>query len=241
MDYEIQNRKVYIIDTDGVYHPESRRTHDVLENLKQGQHLCCVEEPPEDWQLPAKCRIFTRQQLLRIEEQKWKIEVEARKKTPSKIVKVLELNWSIDNNDLAHRLVKVREFLGKGNRLSITISPKKRGKVADREQAEELLRKLRQVVQEGDGARLGWKEYQAMEGEILKTVKLNFEGKMDAQAQAAERERIKGEEEEARAEEKENTLDWGKPVTLAKLAKREKWKRKQEQKENESWQTPVGW
>ena len=42
--------------------------------------------------------------------------------------KTIELNWAIDGNDLGHRLQRIKDFLGKGNRVEVMMAPKRKGR-----------------------------------------------------------------------------------------------------------------
>ena len=88
--------------------------------------------------------------------------------------KALELNWGIDNNDLGHRLTKVKEFLGKGYKVEILCAPKRRAKkTANMEEAEELVRRIKEAIDGVEGA----KERKGMEGKLLQRVTIFAEGK----------------------------------------------------------------
>lgn len=175
---------------------------------------------------------------------------EAKKKHPGKIVKILELNWAIDNNDLAHRIGKMKEFLGKGFRVEITISPKRKGKKATVEEKEELLAKLREAVSGEEGKAKGWSEWKQMDGLVdppppeegepviarhkIGVITLHFQGKVDPEAAAkemAEEEMVRqieperGEEKLKGKEEKDQKKE--KVLTAAQLKKRDKWKKKE--------------
>lgn len=95
------------------------------------------------------------------------------KKKSHQVAKELELNWAIDGNDLAHRLNKLQEMLEKGMRVEILLAGKKRGRRATRDEAETVLRRIRERVAQVDGA----KEWKAMEGRILQQATLFLEGK----------------------------------------------------------------
>jgi translation initiation factor IF-3 len=79
--------------------------------------------------------------------------------------KTLELNWAIDKGDLGHRLDKMKTFLEKGLKVEIVLASKRRGKQATEEEAQLLLRKIKDAVKEVDGA----KEMKPMEGKLLRT------------------------------------------------------------------------
>ncbi len=87
--------------------------------------------------------------------------------------KTIELNWAIDRNDLSHRIAKMKVFLGKGYRVEVVLAPKKKGRRATDEDADQVMRRIKEAVGEVSGA----KEIKPMEGKILGTTTLYFEGK----------------------------------------------------------------
>lgn len=224
---------VNVIDLNNVFHPE-QRTRNVLQDLNLRTHqLVCVTKPPDDWKLPAICKVMTNEQVREMEQREKQLAKEAKKKDPHSVVKQLELNWAIDANDLGHRMKKMREFLGRGYRLEVIVSPKRRGRKADVEEAQAVLDKLREVVMDEEGQKLGWKEWKAMDGELAAVATLYFEGKV-SKAAAAEMEASLSEsapEEEVKREkevEKQTESEKGKVKALTdkQLAKRDKWKNK---------------
>ena len=94
-------------------------------------------------------------------------------KNPGATIKTIELNWAIDGNDLGHRLNKVKEFLGKGFKVEVVLAEKRKGRKATEEEAQDLLRRIREAVKEVDGAR----ESKPMEGKLLKPATIYAEGK----------------------------------------------------------------
>ncbi|KAF4550615.1 Hypothetical protein D9617_16g014030 [Elsinoe fawcettii] len=95
------------------------------------------------------------------------------KKLAPEGVKIIELNWAIADGDLGHRLKKVEEFLNARRRVEVVIAPKRRGKKATREEAERVLRTVKDAVGKVDGA----KETRPMQGQVGGVVSLMLEGK----------------------------------------------------------------
>jgi translation initiation factor IF-3 len=87
--------------------------------------------------------------------------------------KTLELNWAIDQGDLRHRLEKMKKFLEKGLRVEIALASKRKGKQATPEEAQALLKRIREVVKEQ-----GAKELKPMEGQMLRAATL-YLGKVE--------------------------------------------------------------
>ena len=86
--------------------------------------------------------------------------------------KTIELNWAIDGNDLEHRLHRMRDFLGKGNKVEVMMAPKRKGRKATEEEARVLVQRIREAI-EREGAR----ESKTMEGKLLGTATIYAEGK----------------------------------------------------------------
>ncbi|KAH6680228.1 hypothetical protein B0J14DRAFT_578119 [Halenospora varia] len=145
-----------------------RATRLVLAGLDpKTEVLLMVSEASAD--KPAICKIQNKQELYRREK-------EARKgkgKVPSQTTKTIELNWAIEQGDLAHRMDRLREFLGKGFKVEILLAKKRKGRVATPEEGTALVNKIKEIITEG-----GWKESKAQEGELGKQVTIFAEGKV---------------------------------------------------------------
>ncbi|KAI4196535.1 MAG: hypothetical protein LQ348_002281 [Seirophora lacunosa] len=111
-------------------------------------------------------------------------QAKAEKSRPRKdfaaTVKEVEINWSISQNDLNHRLKRLREFLEQGRRVEVALGKRKkkgwmRRKDVTDEQADGILKQIRLAVEEVDGAR-EWKE---MEGQVKSTLVMHFEAKKE--------------------------------------------------------------
>jgi translation initiation factor IF-3 len=94
-------------------------------------------------------------------------------KSPTAVLKTIELNWAIDANDLGHRIKRVTDFLAKGNRVEVVMAGKRKGRRATTEEARSLMTRVREAVEEVEGA----KEWKPMEGAVLGQATLYFEGK----------------------------------------------------------------
>lgn len=226
-DSEIRNNCVHIVDEDGVFHNEEPARR-VLQNIDlRTHHLVAVTQPPDDWKQPAICKIISNIELMQREAQEKIQAKEAKKKIPEKVVKTLEMNWAIDNNDLGHRIERIKDFLGRGNKVEILISPKRKGRKADINEANELVHRLRDVVIGEEGISLGWREQKAQEGLVNGKLTLFFEGKVSTEALAKETldkkkvvaDEIKSLREKLEAKERE--------ISRRQEEKRDKWKRKE--------------
>ncbi|PNS18212.1 hypothetical protein CAC42_7581 [Sphaceloma murrayae] len=124
----------------------------------------------EDW-IPV-CKVENKIEAAAKARAKEAERKEQRKLAPEG-VKIMELNWAIGANDLGHRLKKVEGFLKGRRRVEVVIAPKRRGKTATSEEAEEVLRKVRECVAAVEGA----KETRPMQGQVGGVASLMIEGK----------------------------------------------------------------
>lgn len=90
--------------------------------------------------------------------------------------KYIELSWSIGENDLGHRLHKMKDFLGRGAQVEVLVGSRRlRGWKQKANQSKEvgqhLVDKIRQAALEVQGA----KERAEPQGQILDQVTLSFE------------------------------------------------------------------
>lgn len=140
--------------------------------------LVCLEKVPDDpedqrrW-IPV-CKMINRKEEYDKERAKKAERKTVTKKTADPLnVKTLELNWAIDvNNDLNHRLNKVKEFLAEGRRVEIVLAKKKRGRVATRDECDNVLSRINAAVEEVKGAR----QLKPMEGKVGAVAMLLLEG-----------------------------------------------------------------
>jgi translation initiation factor IF-3 len=144
-------------------------TLDVLRNLQPGQVL--REHSPQG-QNPdtAVCEITTRQALLDVVQRKADMAEELQKQMKRSKPKMLELNWAIGPNDLELKLKKMAEFLQKGKKVEILLAARKHQRKATEEEAEAVLDKLRDKIQE-----CGAKEILPLEGKILGQVMMTVQ------------------------------------------------------------------
>jgi translation initiation factor IF-3 len=86
--------------------------------------------------------------------------------------KNLELNWAIAGGDLKHRLERLKEFLREGRKVEILLGPKKRGKKATEQEANAVIKAVRDAAGECKGA----SEVKA-EGTVGAVMTVVFEGR----------------------------------------------------------------
>ena len=114
-------------------------------------------------------------------------KLERTEKAAKRQHKRLELNWTIGENDLAHRMERLKEFLSKGRHIEVTLGTQRkkgwqRRKPQNQESAEKLISKVKEVALGVKGA----KESKAMTGDMSELVVLYFEGPRIAKEAALE-------------------------------------------------------
>ncbi|KAI9816790.1 MAG: hypothetical protein M1827_001435 [Pycnora praestabilis] len=165
-DEEIRAREVQIVNENGKLNLPAR-LDSILRSLDRKTSFL-VQVAPSEPDKPPICKIIGKEELRQTERLKAKPN-----KNPSTIVKQLELNWAIDSNDLNHRMNKMEEFLNQGRRVEILLAAKRKGRKATMDQAEAVVKRIREKVKGLESA----KESKEMEGKILGQATLYFEGK----------------------------------------------------------------
>lgn len=152
---------VILVNEDGSL-SELRSKQLVLESFDRATHSLVQVQPCEPGAAPI-CKILNKRAMRDAEKAKAK----AARGTGAG-TKTLELNWAIDRGDLGHRLDKMRKFLEKGLKVEIVLASKRKGRQASPEEAQALLKRIREVVGEVPGVR----ETKPMEGSVLKVATL---------------------------------------------------------------------
>lgn len=93
--------------------------------------------------------------------------------------KELELNWTISQNDMNHRLDRLKEFLDKGRRVEVVFGKRRRGWMQRREVTDEEAKAILQQIREAAGTVEGAKEWKTMEGQVRGPLIMFFEAKRD--------------------------------------------------------------
>jgi translation initiation factor IF-3 len=164
-DDEITAWSVTVVDADQKL-SEPRLTSAVLESFDHKTHSLVVVVPGEEG-VPPICKIVNKKKEWAAAKAK-KRQQSSGGAAPSK---TLELNWAIEHGDLQHRLQRMRDFLEKGFKLEIVLAPKRRGRQATAEEAQGLLSRIREVVNE-----VGARESKSMEGKMNGVLTLYTEG-----------------------------------------------------------------
>ena len=110
----------------------------------------------------AVVKIMEREELLRDASEKEQALKQFQKKSKQSRPKQIELNWAISGNDFNMKLTQMAEFLDKGKKVEVLLAPKRRQRRATPEEAAEVMKKLRDKIEE-----IGAKEVKDMEGKLL--------------------------------------------------------------------------
>lgn len=120
------------------------------------------------------CRIVNKAQFRQAEAEKLRPKKDASAQT-----KEVEVNWAMSQNDLNHRLKRLKEFLDQGKRVEVVFGNKRKGwmqrKDVSKEEAEGILKQIRQNVEEVERA----KEWKEMEGQVRGGLVMYFEAKRE--------------------------------------------------------------
>ena len=175
-DENIKAFKVQIVQKDNTI-GEPMLLSDVLNARAQDergrftQFLRLVREPDEQLLYPL-CKYYSKQDERDRENARKKAS-----KSSKTGKKQLEINWTVGDNDLSHRMGRLKEFLGKGWQVEVIIgSTRKRGwrgkRTDNKDMAEMLVAKIRNAAFEVEGA----KQKAEMKGKLGEEVCLSFEG-----------------------------------------------------------------
>lgn len=211
-DNEITALQLYLVDpvTNVLRDPETgalpkpRTRFDVLHSFDPKTHRLVQLSPDEPGNrtfIPV-CKIVDKKESYDAEKRKLKAAKEAKKlsaRTSETGMKTVELNWAIDQNDLGHRIEKMKGFLAEGRRVEIVLASKKRGRKASLEECQGVLERLRECADAVEGAR----EVQKLEGKIGGFATMVFMGRpvKNIMSDARENQNQKEMEKETRKEQ----------------------------------------
>jgi translation initiation factor IF-3 len=178
IDSAIEAEVINLVDPDGTYHKDVPLDEALRSFNKVTHHLVQmtpgkVDEAgnPDPDNLPT-CRIISKIDLRAQHERK--VETMRRQETGRSATgptsKSLELNWAIAAGDLKHRLESLKRFLREGRKVEVLLGPKKKGKQASQEEAEMVMKRVREAVGECKG-----KEVKS-EGQVGGIITVVFEG-----------------------------------------------------------------
>ncbi|KAE9965055.1 hypothetical protein BLS_007897 [Venturia inaequalis] len=149
-DHQIRSEYIDFIDREGVFNGHVLR-NDVLKLLDpRTEHLVQVDFPdPDDPRAVPRCKIVTKAYMRETERTKKEMDKERLKVERSG--KIVELNWAIAPADLEMKFNKAVSFLEEGRKVDIMIAPKKRKRVATKDEMDELLKKMLETVESVEG------------------------------------------------------------------------------------------
>jgi translation initiation factor IF-3 len=149
-DLEIRSKYIAYVDREGMFNPRVWRD-DVLKMLDpRSEHLVQVESAdPDDPRSLPKCKIVSKSYIR--EKAKAAQDSAKERSKAERSGKIVELNWAIAPGDLEMKLNKVCTFLEEGRKVDVMIAPKKRKRVANKEEMEEVLRRMIESVETVEG------------------------------------------------------------------------------------------
>lgn len=178
MDSAIQAENINLVDQHGEFH-KSVPLNEALTNFDRTTH-CLVEVNPgkvdelgrPDPENPPTCRVMSKMELRDQHERKLDLMRQQQQQSKGRSAKMLELNWAIALGDLKHRLENMKRFLKQGKKVEVVLGPKKGGRKATPEEAEEVVKAIRDAAAECNGTVETKKE-----GEVGALMTLFFHGK----------------------------------------------------------------
>jgi translation initiation factor IF-3 len=180
IDSAIEADVVNVVDADGVFHNNVSLDEALRSFNKVTHHLVQltpgkVDEVghPDPQNLPT-CRIISKIDLRAQHERKLETmrRQEQGRSGTGPTPKSLELNWAIAPADLKHRLESLKRFLREGRKVEVLLGPKKKGKKASQEEAEAVMKSVREAAGECKGS----KEVKS-EGQVGGVITIVFEGR----------------------------------------------------------------
>jgi len=169
LDEDIDTPEVRVKGDDG-RPSEPRDLFEVLDSIDRStQHVLQLSKPGEHEH--AVVRVVERRDLIRKIKDKEEAARQAKTAQKEKKPKQIELNWAIGGNDLQLKLKQMEDFLRKGKKVELMLAAKRHQRKASAEEAEALMRTLKEKVNE-----IGAIEVAPMEGtfpkQALITVKI---------------------------------------------------------------------
>ncbi|KAG5923478.1 hypothetical protein E4U42_004955 [Claviceps africana] len=173
-DHEITDPQIMVIDDGAIEGPLS--TSFVLTRIEDHESLRMIKpyvpaDPAED---RPECQYAVCKIVNKIDEYERRRELREQKKTSAgkPKTKELELTWSIGAHDLGFKMKQMSGFLTRGCKVEVLVAKKKGGRQADRKEAEAVVARLREEVEE-NGAR----EAKPATGSPGGTMRFYLEGK----------------------------------------------------------------
>ena len=166
-DEQIGSLYIHLVDAKGKFHPPRLLT-EVLDRIDRSTHQLVQVAPPDPRQnRPPTCKILAKSELPAM----------ANKSVNGVNIaltsKQMEMNWAIDATDLSHRMKQLVEFLDQGRQVEVTIMPKRHGRKASSQEAENVLQRVKEAARSVQGV----EECKAMEGKLGSMLTLCFESR----------------------------------------------------------------
>lgn len=158
IDAAIQADLINLVDDAGRYHNHIPLNEALSSFNKVTHHLVQMTPGKVDEfgradpaNLPI-CRVMSKMDLRAQHQRKLDIlRRQAKGQTTGPAPKSLELNWAIAGGDLKHRLERLKEFLKEGRKVEVLLGPKKRGRKATADEADGVMRAVRDAVADCKG------------------------------------------------------------------------------------------
>ena len=174
-DEEIKAWKIHMVASDG-----KLTDLQILTEVLSRRECDSKGRPTQFLQEVAPATLDRPNPICRMYEKKASREIEEAKRKATKTTKMqtkqLEVSWAMSDNDLGHRLARLKEFLEKGWRVEVVFGSKRKGwmnkRAASAEEAANVLERIKGAVGEVEGAN----EWRGMQGKIGGEGKLSFEG-----------------------------------------------------------------
>lgn len=161
-----------VVEGQGITGPH--RTEDVLNGLNLATHtlrlVSAKPQGPRD-QVLAVCKVFNRAEEAERKANEEAVRLEKEKLSAKQKYKIVEIGWAIADNDLALKAKRLKEFLESGYKVEVVLKGKRHGRKATSEEAEDVLRRVREAWAEVPGAR----EARTPDGEVGKMMRMFVE------------------------------------------------------------------
>ncbi|USP78100.1 hypothetical protein yc1106_05374 [Curvularia clavata] len=159
LDNAIQANRINFVDEDGKFY-KNVPLDEVLASVQKTTHHLVQMTPgkvdefgqadPDN--LPT-CRVISKMDLRNQHERKLDtLRRQAKGQGAGPSSKSLELNWAIAPGDLKHRLGSLKKFLKEGRKVEVMLGPKRHGRKATPEEADAVLKAVKDAVQDCKGS-----------------------------------------------------------------------------------------
>lgn len=226
IDEAIRSRMVNLVTPQGFVPNQSLAS--VLHPLNRKEQLVRQVSVDPRSNLPI-VKIVRKQALLEEHQNRLKLLSLTTNKTPDSIKKELDLSWTIDRiNDLQHRLRKLREWLADGRPVEVLIAPKRKARLCESSECEELIAQVREAAARVEGTR----ELKEMDGKIGAHVILYFAPQEQSKAVSSKLEAIQKDRAEKKARKEQERKERKKELEEKQRRREERAREQQRQRED---------